>query len=507
MQPAAPELSPAIFARLRRISKSFGGVRALREVSLDLRLGEIHGLVGENGCGKSTLIKILAGVHAPDTGEIRIDERSHARLRPGEAIRLGIQAIFQDFSLFPNLTVAENIALPAHIENRRRFVRPLDSMRIAAQAIATLGVILELDQPVSFLSVARQQLVAIARALQHETRLLVMDEPTAALTHREIEQLFKLVRALRDQGVGILLVSHKIPEIFALANHVTVLRNGEVTMAGPVGSFNPTSLVEAMTGRPASMHVVAAPGPQTRAIPRLRVEHLARHGRLSDVTFRIQPGEIVGLTGRLGSGRTDLARALFGLLEIDRGEVWVDERPVQPIRPRAALAAGMAYVPEDRLREGLFLAQPVGHNLLAGRLPSAGGCCGWVHPRQIREIATQWIGRLRIRTPDTTSPVENLSGGNQQKVVLARWLACAAKVLLLNRPTAGVDVAAKAEIHEYLRGWAGQEMAILLISDDLPELLELSHRLLVFHEGRIMAELPSGTLDAAALMTRLEALP
>ncbi|MCL4176121.1 MAG: sugar ABC transporter ATP-binding protein [Verrucomicrobia bacterium] len=506
MQPAAPEPTPSAFASLARISKSFGGVQALREVSLNLRRGEIHCLVGENGCGKSTLIKILAGVHSPDTGEIGIGNGRHARLRPGDAMRLGIQVIFQDFSLFPNLTVAENIALPSHLENRRRFIRPRHAIRIAAQTLDTLGVGLDLARPVSTLSVARQQLVAIARALPHATRLLVMDEPTAALTHREIERLFQIVRTLKNQGVGILLVSHKIPEIFALADRITVLRNGEVARTGPASEFTPVTLVEAMTGRTPSGRTVPTGPARAHTTPRLRVDRLACRDRLADITFEVQPGEIVGLTGRLGSGRTALAQALFGLLNIDHGRIWVNGKPLEPKHPQAALAASLAYVPEDRLREGLFLAQPVGHNLIAGLLPSLGGRLGWISPRQIRDPSTHWVQRLRIRTPDVASPVDHLSGGNQQKVVLARWLACSVNVLILNRPTAGVDVAAKAEIHQHLREWTARGMSILLISDDLPELLELSHRLLLFHDGRIVAELPADALDADALTARLEAL-
>jgi simple sugar transport system ATP-binding protein len=463
----------------------------LRDVSLDLFPAEIHCLVGENGCGKSTLIKILAGVHPPDSGEIRIAQTGYARLRPGDALRRGIQVIFQDFSLFPNLSVAENIALPAHLENRRRFIRARESVVIARQALDDLGVDLELDQPVAELSVARQQLVAIARALRHATRLLIMDEPTAALTHREVERLFGIVRALKSRGVGILLVSHKIPEVLDMADMITVLRNGQVARAGPRGRFTPDSLVEAMTGRAPSAQTVSPADLPARPIPRLRVEQLGCTDRLADITFEIQPGEVVGLTGRLGSGRTHLARALFGLLPIDHGSVQVDGTRIEPNHPRSAIAAGMAYVPEDRIREGLFLSQSTRHNLVAGLLPTIGGRWGRIHPDQLRATAMEWIRRLRISTPDVEQPVENLSGGNQQKVLLARWLACSAKVLLLNRPTAGVDVAAKAEIHQHLREWTLRGMSVLLISDDLPELLELSHRLLVFHEGRITSEQPA----------------
>jgi ABC-type sugar transport system ATPase subunit len=384
-------------------------------------------------------------------------------------------------------------------------VRSRDATRLAAEALEKLGVNLELHRPVATLSVAHQQLVAIARALPHATRLLAMDEPTAALTHREIESLFRIVRNLKAQGVGIVLVSHKLPEIFALADHLTVLRNGGVVAAGPVSGFTPATLVEAMTGRTATDRPHPARSSDSRATPRLRVRRLTCHPHFADLTFELQPGEIVGLTGRLGSGRTGLGRALFGLLPLDHGEIWLDGQRIEPNEPRGALAAGLGYLPEDRLREGLFLGQPVAGNLLAGLLPSMGRRCGWIHPRRIRDTAVQWVQRLQIRAPSVTSPVEHLSGGNQQKVVLARWLACSVRVLILNRPTAGVDVAAKGEIHRHLREWTDRGLSILLISDDLPELLDLSRRLLLFREGRLAAELPTAGLDVDALTDRLEA--
>jgi simple sugar transport system ATP-binding protein len=506
MQPGRSGSSTADFAFLRGISKSFGGVAALRGVSVNLRPAEIHGLVGENGCGKSTLIKILAGVHAPDAGEIGIGEVIRRRLRPAEAVRLGIQVIFQDFSLFPNLSVAENIALPVHLERRRRFVNRRDAACIARRALENLGAEFDLDEPVAGLSVAGQQLVAIARALPHAVRLLVMDEPTAALTHREVERLYGIVRALRDSGVGILLVSHKIPEILGMADVITVLRNGQVTKAGTREEFDADSLVEAMTGRPPLARAIRRADLPARRTPRLRVERLSCAGRLDEVTFDVQPGEIVGMAGRLGSGRTDVARALFGLLPIDGGGVEVDGTRLAVKHPRAAIRAGIAYVPEDRLREGLFPSQSVSRNLVAGALPTMGGRWGHVRPRELQATSVEWIRRLTIATTGPNAAVETLSGGNQQKVVLARWLACSTKVLILNRPTAGVDVAAKAEIHRRLEEWAGRGLSVLLISDDLPELLGLSRRLLVFHEGRVVAEQAIEGVDLESLTRQLEGL-
>lgn len=460
--------------------------------------------MGENGCGKSTLIKILAGVHAPDSGTIQLGTTVYSTLHPAGSLSHGIQVVYQDFSLFPNLTVAENIAMVTHLQRRHWLVHWKQSTAWAQEAVAKLGINLELEREVRTLSVGQQQMVAIARALHHTTRLLVMDEPTAALTHREINRLFDLVCHLKAGGVGCLLVTHKIPEVLAMADRITVLRNGRLAVAGPARHFTPVTLLEAMTGCAPTRPQTMQRSLESAAIPQLQVQCLSRRRSFSNVSFELNSGEILALTGRLGAGRGDLARALFGLLPVDGGTVHLGGKQLPSQSPGAAVAAGLAYVPEDRLQEGLFTSQSVLRNLFAGLLPAFGNRAGWVAPGRVSRAVSPWIDRLRIRLSEQSEPVEHLSGGNQQKVVLARWLACGAKVLMLNRPTMGVDVAAKTEIHRLLRDLAARGLSILLISDDLPEVLELSDRMLAFHEGHIVAEWNAAGLDLSELTARLD---
>ncbi len=489
---------------LKNISKRFGGVKALDEVSLCLEPGQVHCLAGENGSGKSTLIKVLAGVLQPDGGELSIAGRRRDRLTPIDSVRQGIQVIYQDFSLFPNLTVLENLALNTQLEQRRWWIRRGRMRETAQQAMDLLGVELPLGATVASLPVAQKQLVAIARALVQDARLIILDEPTTALSHLEVETLFEIVRKLKARGVSLLFVSHKLREMLEISDHFTVLRNGKVVAEGPAEAFDTTRIAECMTGRKIEEGRYDRPQlADSRVV--LEAKHLGGTV-LEDVSLRLTAGEIVGLTGRLGSGQTELALALFGLQPCDVGEV-VLEGFLRPIRSvEDALAAGIAYVPEDRLTEGLFLDQSIDRNLVAAHLEPVQSKRGLIAPGRIASHAKQWLGEVAVEVPEGSAAIRTLSGGNQQRVVLAKWLSRRPRVLVLNGPTVGVDIGSKETLHAKLRELADEGMAVLFISDDLRELADHSDRLLVMHRGQIVSEMPGAELSEDAISDTLNRL-
>ena len=486
---------------LRGVSKAFAGVQALADVSLEVAPGEVHCLAGENGSGKSTLIKVIAGVHRPDSGEVVIGGEALPQLTPREAIARGVAVIYQDFSLFPNLTVAENLALPLELRERRRLVCWRRVRALAREACARLGLDLDLEAEVGSLTVAGRQLVAIARALLAEARLLIMDEPTTALTRHEVDALFAVVRDLRARGLSVLFVSHKMREMLEVSDRLTVLRNGRVVAAGPMAGFDEPSITRAMTGQdlPEDRYAFRAP---PGATPRLELRGLTVPGQVEGVDLSLMPGEIVGLAGLLGSGRTELALALFGLRPDHRGEVRLDGRPVHPRSVREAADLGIAYVPEDRLTEGLFPARTIDLNLVAASLDRLGPG-GLVPPGRARARAAEAIVGMRIATYTGDRPVAELSGGNQQRVVIGRWLLTGARLLILNGPTVGVDVGSKAGIHRRLRELAATGVAVVMISDDLPELAHNCSRVLLMQRGRVTAELDAAATDERDLAERL----
>ncbi len=490
---------------LRHVGKSFAGVRALDDVSLELGQGEIHCLAGENGSGKSTLIKVVSGVNQPDQGEILVDGAPVRGLTPMAAIAHGVQVIYQDFSLFGNLTVAENLALSTELHERRRIVRWGRVRRTAQAAVERLGVHLDLDATVDTLPTAGRQLVAIARALMSDPRLLVMDEPTTALTGREVEALFRVVRDIQRRGIAVLFVSHKMREMLEISERLTVLRGGRVAAAGQTGAFDEASLTRAMTGTDIAAERYAW-APDGAVAPLLEVEGLCVPGEVRDVSLRVMPGEIVGISGLLGSGRTELALALFGLRPQYTGRVRIQGVEVRLDSVQRAIAHGIAYVPEDRLSEGLFLPQTINRNILATSYEalSRGGLVQF--GRAAREAADT-IREMAIATPTGDRPVMQLSGGNQQRVVLGRWLLRAPRLLILNGPTVGVDVGSKAGIHRTIRALARTRgLGVLMISDDLPELVGNCNRILVMHRGRLSEEMQTAATDDSALGERLKAL-
>ncbi len=483
---------PDDLVALAGVTKTYAGITALADVDLTIRAGEALCLAGENGSGKSTLIKILAGVEQPDRGTIAFGGAVQARLTPRASAAAGIKVIFQDFSLFPNLTVAENIALPAEMGAGARLVRRAEQRRIASATLARIGVDIPLDVAVETLPVAAKQLVAIARALGSDARLIIMDEPTTALTAREVAGLLAIIRKLKADGVAVLFVSHKLAEVLEVCERVVVLRNGAKVAEGPASDFDAARLTQAMTGRAVAERPPAPLAPGAPVL--LRVAGLAKAGAFAGVGFDLHAGEVLGVSGLLGSGRTSLAKALFGLVAPDAGTVTLDGVPVPLGDPVAAAAAGIGYVPEDRLTEGLFLTQAIVQNVAVGRL-QAHARGGLLDLAGLLGEARDWLARLSVKAPDPAAPVRSLSGGNQQRVVLARWMARAPRVLVLNGPSVGVDVGSKAEIHGIIAGLAAQGLGVIVISDDLPELIATCHRILVMRAGSVTDTLAGGVTE------------
>lgn len=472
---------------LRGIAKAFPGVQALAGVSLELWPGEVHALVGENGAGKSTLIKIAAGVYLPDAGEILFEGRPVRLHSPRDAAALGIAVIHQEPYLFPTLSVLENLFMG--FQPRRRLLGLLDwpaMVRRAREVLQALGVALPLEVPAGELRAAQQQLLQIARALLQDARVLIMDEPTSSLSQKEVATLFEIVRRLRARGVGILYITHRLEEVFALADRVTVLRDGRLVGTFPVATVTPGTLIAHMVGRELTHlfpHTPRPPGPVL-----LRVHGLGRRGLFEGISLEVRAGEIVGLAGLVGAGRSEVAQAIFGLLPPETGFVEVDGRRLAPRAPWEAMAAGIVYLPEDRHRQGMVAPMSVRANLTLTVLHRLARL-GFVDRRAEDALVRSYQARLRIRAASLEQPIGTLSGGNQQKVIVARGLAARPRVLILDEPTRGIDVGTKAEIHRLMDELAAQGMGILLISSELPEILGMSDRILVMRAGRLVGEL------------------
>jgi simple sugar transport system ATP-binding protein len=487
---------------VENIVKSFGGAKALAGVSLSVKGGEVHCIAGENGSGKSTLIKIMSGVHAPDSGLIRLGEKTFTSLSPREAVREGVQVIFQDFSLLPNLTVAENIALPTYISKNSHFLSKKESKEIAQTALELIGIDIDINAPVAEISIASKQLIAIARATNLGVKMLFMDEPTTALTRKEIKRLFEVVEQIKARGVATVFVSHKIDEIQEICNTISILRNGELVADGLMKDYKREAISEAMTGLNISESRIAPPlKPSSTKV--IEVKKLTTKPTFSDVSFSIAPGEILGITGLLGSGRTELAEAIFGQYPIDSGEIIVEGKSVRLNSSSAAIKAGIGYVPPDRLTQGLFLDQSIVRNLVAVGIDRHRGRGGILAKSRLYEEGERWIKDLRIKTKNSQNPVTSLSGGNQQRVVLAKWLAMNPHLMILNGPTVGVDIGSKREILEIIRDRAQEGMAFLVISDDIPELIQICHRVLVIKNGHVSKEFNESELDETVLYKEL----
>jgi rhamnose transport system ATP-binding protein len=513
--------------QLSAVTKSFGAVRALKGVSFDLRAGEVHALLGENGAGKSTLIKVITGAHQPDGGAIEINGERVEKLSPATAHKLGIACIYQQPALFPDLTVAENIALRLEPATATRKVNWPERRTRAAQLLKRIGAEISSDAEVRSLSMPEQQLVEIACALGAGARIVIMDEPTASLTQKEVQLLFAVVKDLRASGVGIIYISHRLEEIFQLADRVTVLRDGESvgtrlvrssrgdeaqpqraeggkrkavndqSLLTSAATITEAELIKLMVGREVSHIYPPAESEAGRVV--LSLKNLGcKAGGVKSVSLEVRAGEVVGMAGLVGAGRTELARVVFGITPADSGEIFLNGERIQICSPQEAVAHGIAYVPEDRRRHGVILEMPIAHNMTMAihrRLfPGA-----WLRFGAEKQLTLDFIRGLGVKAYGPEAPGGSLSGGNQQKVSLARWLATKPKLLILDEPTQGVDVGAKSEIHKLIRRLAKEGLAVLMISSDLPEVLGMSDRIAVMRGGTIAAMLP-GKSDAHTVM-------
>jgi rhamnose transport system ATP-binding protein len=482
---------------LRDVAKSYGAVRALHDGNLSLRAGEVRALMGENGAGKSTLVKVLGGVVRRDAGDVLVDGTSVDFHSPHDARDAGIAVIYQEPTLFPDLSVAENVVMGYHPLGALKRIDRRAMHRQVQGLLDRLGVRLDPERPVRGLSIADQQIVEIAKALSFDARVLIMDEPTAALSGPEVERLFGVVRTLREQGSAVLFISHRLEEVFTICDSVTVMRDGAVVHDAPIAEMTPDDLVKRMVGR--ELTALFPKQDATVGEPVLAVHRLTREGVFFDISFDVRAGEIVALAGLVGAGRSEVARAIFGIDRADAGHVDVSGRRLAAGRPLAAMRAGIGFVPEDRRQQGLVMDLSIARNTALTRMRalSRGGL---ISSGAENGLAREWAARLQLKFHRLEDSVGTLSGGNQQKVVLGKWLATDPKVLIVDEPTRGIDVGTKAEVHRLMSELAGQGVAVLMISSELPEVLGMADRVLVMHEGRLTGELSRAEADEESVI-------
>ncbi|TDD23926.1 sugar ABC transporter ATP-binding protein [Kribbella turkmenica] len=483
--------------RVRAVSKSFGAVAAVREVSFDLYGGEAHALVGENGAGKSTIVKMLAGVHRPDSGTIELNGVPAELHTPADAKAAGIAVIYQEPTLFPDLTVAENIAMGRQPLGRFKTIDRAAMVRQAAQLFTRLGVSIDPNRPARGLSIADQQLVEIAKALSADARVVVMDEPTAALTGVEVERLFAVARSLRDDGAALMFISHRFEEITALCERVTIMRDGRHVSTELLAGITVDEMVRKMVGR--DLGALFPKQDVTPGAVALSVRDLSRDPVFKDVSFDVRAGEIVALAGLIGSGRSEVVQSIFGVDPRDSGTVEIAGKALRPSSPKQAMAAGVALVPEDRRQQGLVMELSIERNVTLPRSRSLSRL-GFLTGGRERRSAREWTERLTTKYGRLSDEVGTLSGGNQQKVVLAKWLATKPTVLIVDEPTRGIDVGTKAEVHRLMSRLAAEGVAVLMVSSELPEVLGMADRVLVMREGRLVAELDRSEATEESVM-------
>ena len=488
-------MSQEYLLEMSGIHKRFGGVHALNDVSFRVRPGKVMCLAGENGCGKSTLVKIISGVYTRDEGTVIFEGKEINKITPAEATRLGIQVIYQDLSIFPNLTVRENLAINSEITAGRKLVNRKRWDETARAALAKVGCDIDLDAKMGDLNVASKQLVAICRAMLFNAKLIIMDEPTTALTKKEVDALFVTVRQLRDAGIAIMFISHKTDEIFEISDDVCIMRSGLNVYTGETKNLTRKQFTYYLTGRDIEDDYFIPKDISEE--PVLEVKNLSIDKRVKDVSFDLRKGEILGITGLLGSGRTELALSLFGLEKPTAGEIILNGKPVKIKSPIAAQKLRIGYVPEDRLTEGLCLAQPIADYIALSSLKRLAKAFGVLKRQDVIDEGNKWRETFSIKTDDVRKNASTLSGGNQQKIVLAKWLANDLDVLILNGPTVGVDVGAKQDIHALVHQLANEGLAVIIISDDLPEVVVNCSRVVVMKEGAIVGEMSGDEITEA----------
>ena len=493
--PARAAPPPALL--LTGASKSFGSVVALADGQLELCAGEVHALIGENGAGKSTLVKILAGVYSPDAAHFEVAGRPVVYRNVSESKADGISVIYQEPTLFPDLSVAENIFVGRQPRGSFGLIDRARMRSDAAVLFGRLGVHLDPDRVAEGLSIADQQIIEIAKAISMDASILVMDEPTAALSGTEVDRLFAVVRSLRDAGTAVLFISHRFEEIFALSDRVTVMRDGRYVATHDTAAVTVDLLVREMVGR--SIDQLFPKQPAVIGEPVLEVAALSRGRVFRDITFTVRSGEIVALAGLVGAGRTEVARAVFGIDRYDDGSVTIAGRRLPGGDPQRAIDAGVAFVPEDRRKQGLVLDMSIRHNLTL-TLRRSLARLGMIRGSAEREAADTWARRLQVKVGSMDNAAATLSGGNQQKVVLAKWLATEPRLLIVDEPTRGIDVGTKAEVHRIMSDLAGRGVAILMISSELPEVLGMADRVLVMREGRLTADIDAGEATPEVVM-------
>jgi len=474
---------------VKNISKAYTGVQALDNVSISIKRGEIHCLVGENGSGKSTLTKIIAGVVKADEGEIIINGRFYQNLHAIDSIREGIQVIYQDLSLFPNLSVAENISLNQMIERKSKLISWKDVTNTARTELKNIREKLDLGEKVEDISMASRQIVAICRALTQGAKLIIMDEPTSALTKTEIDSLFSVILDLKRKGISTLFISHKISEVLEISEKVTILRDGRKVGEYSIDELDNDKLIFLMTGKKIAYPRFKYKEKEHHEKMLLEVRDLSKRGNFENVNFKLRSGEILGITGLLGSGRTELALSLFGLNKADSGEIYIDGKQVKINSTQDAVKLRISYLPEDRLSQGLFIEQSISNNIIITILRKILNRLRLISNIKRENSINKWSKELEIKTPSLEAAAQSLSGGNQQRVVLARWLATNPKVFILDCPTIGIDIASKSNIYSIIRDLANAGMGIILISDEIPEALQNCNRILVMSKGRIVKKI------------------
>ena len=488
------------FLQMNNITKRFPGVLALSNVSFNLRRGEVHALLGENGAGKSTLMKILSGVYRPDEGEIIFENNTVHFSSPLEAQNLGITIIHQEFNLFPDLTVEENIFIGREFCKNNRWQLDAKAQRAQVSEILTkLNLKIKPDSRVADLTVAQQQMVEIAKAISVNAKVLIMDEPTAALTESEIDSLFRVTRLLKEQGTGVVYISHRLEELALIADRATVMRDGEYIATVDYETVQINDLITMMVGRKLGDIYPRRP-PFTGTQKVLEVKNLQRKEVLYDINFSLNRGEILGLSGLMGAGRTELARAIFGADPIDGGEVWLNGKLIKVNHVSQAIEQGIGYLTEDRKKEGLALSLSVELNIMLGNFPEYSDKFGVVKEKQCREVSEQLVKTLRIKTPHLQQAALHLSGGNQQKIIIARWVCKDTDILIFDEPTRGIDVGAKLEIYELMNRLVAKGKSIIMISSELPEIIGMCDRILVMRSGRITGELNKASATQENIM-------